>query len=185
MNYKLLADSIEFYEKQCFEIIEPEWRVPTKFLLEYFPCITEDKYFNAGNEELFVGSAEQSLIYAYKQGLLQPGLYQAITPCFRKGDNESEFHRELFMKNELIFIYTDRVRYSKLLHVVSAAARFFKQYVPTNKLNVVETGIDSCDILLNGIEIGSYGCRKVGDIQWIYGTGLAEPRFTMVLNKES
>lgn len=32
---------------------------------------------------------------------------------------------------------------------------------------------------LNGIEIGSYGYRSYRELHWIYGTGLAEPRFTL------
>jgi hypothetical protein len=30
----------------------------------------------------------------------------------------------------------------------------------------------------NDIEIGSYGMREYENFKWIYGTGMAEPRFS-------
>jgi hypothetical protein len=45
-------------------------------------------------------------------------------------------------------------------------------------LTIVKTEIGH-DIELNGIEIGSYGWRQNQDIIWAYGTGLAEPRFSI------
>ena len=37
------------------------------------------------------------------------------------------------------------------------------------------------DIVLNGIEVGSYGIRQHENLRWIYGTGIAEPRFSTAL----
>jgi hypothetical protein len=37
---------------------------------------------------------------------------------------------------------------------------------------------DTYDIEINGIEVGSYGIRSVDDVQYIYGTGLALPRYS-------
>jgi hypothetical protein len=36
------------------------------------------------------------------------------------------------------------------------------------------------DLTIDGIEIGSYGIRAYNAITWVYGTGLAEPRFSKV-----
>jgi hypothetical protein len=48
-------------------------------------------------------------------------------------------------------------------------------------LKVIETE-DGWDLELLGIEVGSYGIRRIGDVQYMYGTGLAEPRFGQVLS---
>jgi hypothetical protein len=34
--------------------------------------------------------------------------------------------------------------------------------------------------MYNGFELGSYGVRQYHDITWIYGTGIAEPRFSKI-----
>lgn len=39
------------------------------------------------------------------------------------------------------------------------------------------------DLLLSGIEVGSYGFREYKNNKWIYGTGLAEPRFSQAFEK--
>ena len=52
-----------------------------------------------------------------------------------------------------------------------------KPYVNSN-FEIVKTE-EGLDIELNGIEIGSYGYRSYKDFHWIYGTALAEPRFSL------
>ena len=51
----------------------------------------------------------------------------------------------------------------------------FYQPLFTKDLDVVktETGFD---IEINGNELGSYGIRSCEFLEWIYGTGCAEPR---------
>lgn len=44
----------------------------------------------------------------------------------------------------------------------------------------VASGIQK-DIVFRGIELGSYGIREHKYLKWVYGTGLAEPRFSNVL----
>jgi hypothetical protein len=64
------------------------------------------------------------------------------------------------------------------LQRISASAWNFFQTLTTGHLNIVQTEIGH-DIELNSIEIGSYGWRQHRDIIWAYGTGLAEPRFSI------
>ena len=45
---------------------------------------------------------------------------------------------------------------------------------------IVETD-EGWDINVGGIEVGSYGSRSIHDHLWVYGTGLAEPRFSQAL----
>jgi hypothetical protein len=59
---------------------------------------------------------------------------------------------------------------------------YYKCYVSQSKLKVAENpdAPGSYDIMLDGIEIGSYGHRTCLFCNWIYGTGLAEPRFSRI-----
>ena len=41
--------------------------------------------------------------------------------------------------------------------------------------------IYSEDIIINGIEYGSYGIRQFQDMYYIYGTGIALPRASKIL----
>ncbi len=48
-------------------------------------------------------------------------------------------------------------------------------------IDIVKTGHLMYDLNYKGIELGSYGTRKYKDINWVFGTGLAEPRLSKVL----
>jgi hypothetical protein len=54
-----------------------------------------------------------------------------------------------------------------------------------SKLLVREATPEGIDLVLNGIEVGSYGVRTVGNRTWTYGTGLALPRFTVAIDNFS
>lgn len=41
---------------------------------------------------------------------------------------------------------------------------------------------DGYDITYKGIELGSYGMRKCEFLEWVYGTGCAEPRLSYCQN---
>ena len=49
------------------------------------------------------------------------------------------------------------------------------------KIDIVKTE-QGFDLEYNGIELGSYGIRSCEYLDWIYATGLAEPRMSMVKN---
>lgn len=52
------------------------------------------------------------------------------------------------------------------------------------KLQITKVEIDefSYDLEINNIEVGSYGIRQYKNLFWVYGTGLAEPRFSQAIN---
>jgi len=82
------------------------------------------------------------------------------------------------MKNELII--TDDVTESSLLWLISCCRDFLQQEIG-HKVELIETK-DGYDLEYDGIEIGSYGIRSCEYLKWIYGTGIAEPRLTMINN---
>lgn len=98
-----------------------------------------------------------------------------LTPCFRDEPFYSNTHLRGFMKTEL-WSTTKTVS-----QVLDHALGFFGNHVPKSEL-LVETTDIGYDITLRGYELGSYGRRTVSGITYVYGTGLAEPRFDYALS---
>ena len=179
INYKILDDSIKYYESCGFTRIETPWMIS-----KYVDDITKPKdrpnYQLKHNNKCLVASGEQSFLYLYLKEYLPKGKFQTITPCFRS-DEYDMFHEKHFMKNELII--TDTVDEDTLYSLVNLAKNFFAMHLHDySKLNVVKTDI-GFDIEYNGIELGSYGIRECDFLKWIYGTGCAEPRLSKMCNE--
>lgn len=133
------------------------------------------------NGGYLIGSAEQSFLQMCLDGNLSDGKYMALTSCFRD-DPVDEFHRKFFHKIELMNLANINYKQFKTEDVVDLLKRvkYVLSRYTTNKLEVVETK-EGYDLMLNGLEIGSYGIRTYEDFNWVYGTGIAEPRFTQAV----
>lgn len=181
INYLRLGQSVEFYLQKGYINLESPWYVPVEIMNLTLPKnkdSQESLYFIPKNQKALVASGEQSLLYLASQKLLPKNKIQTITPCFRD-DQEDTYHQKYFMKNELMIPFCDDDFI--LEEMINQALSFFKTQVPDiQKLQVVKTE-DGFDIEYNGIEIGSYGIRNTKDFNWIYGTGCAEPRMSLVL----
>ena len=128
------------------------------------------------NDKCLVASGEQSFLYLYCKGFLPKGRFQTITPCWRYEAYDG-FHAKYFMKNELII--TDDVSENSLEKIISDANKFFSLYLRT-KIEKTDIGYDI--VSEDGVfELGSYGIRHCDFIDWVYGTGCAEPRKSTVL----
>lgn len=182
IDYHLLAKAKEYYESRGFDYIEVDWLIPsgisdiTKPAESQSVIVTPDKLS-------LLASGEQGFLYHINKGNLpKSGAYQTITPCFRN-DFVDSTHLRQFMKLELISYCTDKVAKreadNKIQEMINSAIGFFTQYCSTG-LKVIDLG-DSFDIEYKGIEIGSYGYRECEFCSWIYGTGIAEPRFSRLL----
>lgn len=170
IDYMKIAKSIEYYQAKGFIYREVPWDTPKQYQQATF--IGED--FNPiGNDRYLVGSSEQSFIYLMDQGLLENGRYITCSPCFRGGEI-TEIHQEYFMKAELF----DNVDYSesRLKEIVKQAVNFFSNYTTVHILQTDELAYDIVNPL--SIEVGSYGIRTYNEKSWIYGTAIAEPRFS-------
>jgi len=183
INYALLVDALEYYQDQGYKLIDVPWTVPKDALKITTPSnfdFTNNMYLN----KYLVGSAEQSFLYLIRTGQLKEGKYCAITPCFRN-DDEDEIHQKYFMKVELIHYTRKWWKWSSSMETMIYDARqFFEQFVSTTVVETVDNRDDeSYDIETNGIELGSYGIRHHENIDWIYGTGLAEPRLSIAMKQ--
>lgn len=179
INYNIIAKSIEHYSNEGFVRIESPWTVASAISAITKP--PESKDFEIANKDkVLVASGEQSFLALYNKGFLPLGKYQTVTPCFRD-ETFTLLHTKYFIKNELII--TDNVNYDSLMMLIESARRFFHSIMGTDLSLVETTGgkYPSFDLYYNGDELGSYGIRKCEYLTWIYGTGVAEPRLSRVM----
>src|SRR4051812_17183406 len=100
IDYKLLDDSIIYYEGKGFKRIESPWAVSENVdnITKPFDRVS---FQLKHNNKCLVASGEQSFLYLYLKGFLPHGQFQTITPCFRF-ESFDFLHTKYFMKNELI-----------------------------------------------------------------------------------
>lgn len=186
INYQYLADSIEHYEKRGFKRIESPWTVSKSISYITKPPVASD-FTITEKDKVLVASGEQSFLALYNKGFLPVGQYQTITPCFRN-DIFTPYHTKYFIKNELI--KTDKVNAFELNGVIHAAFSLFKSYFRDDdaglKVKEIVANLAYDIIYCDGnieLELGSYGMRECEFLKWIFGTGIAEPRFSRVIEK--
>ena len=188
IDYKNLADSVEFYRQKGYTPIEVPWTVT-----EYVDDITKPAdrvhYQLRHNGKCLVASGEQGFLYLYLKDYLPLGRFQTITSCFRDEPYDL-FHEKCFMKNELII--TDKVDENHLGSIIDDAREFFCGTIGCTHdyVEVVKTDLNGLSYDINyvrrnasgdsdgDVELGSYGIRRTEFLTWIYGTGCAEPRLS-------
>lgn len=183
IRWGYITRALEYYQARGFKYIEASWMVARDHIDVTLPTGREPITTNCG---VLVGSAEQSFIELMMQGELQRGNYMAATPCFRD-DPVDRLHQKTFFKVELIYylgdaFQPDLVKVNTPLWTATMAVEaqgFFYTLGPCPKIVTTSEGID---LELGGIEIGSYGVRTHNGLTWVYGTGIAEPRYSTVLH---
>lgn len=178
IKYHILNEALNHYISLGYEYIDVPWIVDIETQL--ITCPSEDMIYKTTGGGL-VGSAEQGFIKLLLDDKLDHNKkYCAITPCFRLNDSKhGSLHKEYFMKLEL---FSCAHNYYSIMW---DAYRLFDTYLRDNapRLKTASDTGESADIELNGIEIGSYGRRKLQNgVKYHYGTGMALPRFTMALH---
>lgn len=178
IDYGKIASSVTYYEKLGYTRLEAPWWVS-----EEINNITKPEgaiqYHIVENNKCLVASGEQSLLYMAVKGRLPKGKYQTVTPCFRH-EPINKLHKKCFIKNELMI--TDKVSEKILDQIIFDALSFFRTQVPDPKLLDTLLTEEGLDILYRGKEIGSYGIRKCEFLEWVYGTGCAEPRLSRTIS---
>lgn len=176
INYEILNKSILHYEDCGFKRIETPWLVTEQVSNYTKPDPNIQDYKVEHNQKVLVASGEQSFLYLYLKDFLPPGRFQTITPCFRS-ESFDFLHSKYFMKNELID--THNVSKINLMKIIDCALSFFQQWIPEAKVVPMEAG--KYDIMWGEYELGSYGIRSNEFLKWVYGTGVAEPRFSRLI----
>lgn len=187
INYGFIQQTQDHFEDKGFQRIETPWTV-TQAISDITrpPGAVDFKLIHDDNKVL-VASGEQGFLYLYNKGFLPKGRFQTTTPCFRK-EPFGPFHTKYFIKTELID--TTQPNTSSLDRMVEGAFTNFVHIISMvggnpEELKLVSTsyelGYSSYDIEYKGKEIGSYGIRSCDFLDWVYGTAIAEPRFTKAL----
>ncbi len=182
IDYSIIHDSIQYYTEKGFQRIESPWTVTSGISDITRPPDKKAFELQHVDGKVLVASGEQSFLYLFNKGFLPMGKYQTTTPCFRS-DSFDATHTKYFIKNELID--TSDVTFERLDEIVQIAFGFFSKYVPEKDLEIHGDGLTGLafDINYKGIELGSYGIRTCPFVQWIYATGVAEPRFSSTIRR--
>jgi hypothetical protein len=181
INHERLVEASRHYADDGYYPIDVPWIVQDEAYHVTKPESAGRDFKTIGGN--LVASGEQSFLQLMLDGKLDikdPYLskLQCTTPCFRD-EKYDELHHPYFMKVELIDLDACS---SKLAVMIAKAHHFFRKYVPTRLVQIDYHTFDIVDLRF-GIELGSYGIRKYKGFEWVYGTGLAEPRMTQVLCK--
>ena len=180
IDYQVIADALTHYTSKGYARIEAPWTVTRAVSDLTRPEGCADWYIESKKKTL-VASGEQSFLYLYLKGFLPAGKVITVTPCFRDEPFDLT-HTKYFLKAELID--TVDASKSRLDEMINTALIFFAENLGKidhvqNKLEVVPTE-DGFDIEYDGYELGSYGIRSCPYLSWIYGTAVAEPRFSTI-----
>lgn len=201
INYSVVSRAILYYEKVGYRYVEVPWQVSMKALMVTAPSYIKEDAMEKINPSNFVASGEQSFLDMIINKKLPKGKYCCATLCFRPGDDVRDgLHFPNFFKVELIEYISDSTGLKgEEAHLVAKnvdamadkAAVFMENLLSVDLL--VESVVDEsrfgcmsffcCDIVSEDhkIELGSYGYREAKGIgSWIYGTGVALPRLTIV-----
>lgn len=200
INYAHLGYAQELYGRMGYRPIEVPWRVSTGILDVTRPKLSVGDYVIEGTGKGLIASGEQGFMTMMNKGMLPAGLYQTITPCFRN-ERYDDTHSKQFMKLELINVLPEDTKYeanSLAEHVAKCAMNVFTTIAPGLEPYLAIVRQDVNDPLLIGdqfdieltltdrtIELGSYGVRRAFFGTWVYGTGIAEPRFSKALTAHS
>lgn len=186
INYELLYKAIKYFSKHGFTQIETPWRVSKEAIEGTF----NSKMSFKSDDKFLIGSAEQGFLELYLNNKLPSfGQFMSVSPCFRN-EKPDYYHQQEFMKLELIFLSNFEIskddNHFKIFRKFVINFIIKKLNIKNSDIIIVQTNDNSSlyseDILINGIEYGSYGIRKFNDVHYIYGTGIALPRFSKIYN---
>lgn len=167
--------------------VDLPWQVPSCFTQATRPlfCHVQDVDTPHGT---LLASGEQAFLWLDAQRRLPEECMVGWTPCFRDEAVLDDWHQYGFIKLEAyrpLGHACDRV--AELLSMVDRAQECFSLY---SGQDVVRRPLadGTIDLELNGHEVGSYGIRKHPTVparQYVYGTVLAEPRFSMASSSKN
>lgn len=175
IDYKKLFDSLEYFKNNDFEYIDLDW-VVDYYISNITKPIHRKEYFI--DDKVLVASAEQTFLQMMYDQKLKNGRYCGLTPCFRDEECIDYLHSKYFMKVELID--TLNVDEKSLFEIIDLCIINFQKYISCEVLKIDEYSYDIIDSKYK-IELGSYGLRSYGNYEWIYATGIAEPRLSKVI----
>lgn len=179
----ILTNALAYYGEK-YKLIDVPYIVDVDVSAETKPTFVEDLHHN--KDKVYVGSGEQSFIQLMKENKLSDGKSMCLTPCYREESVLDDTHLKMFMKLELIdyrYKWSVRDEFMKehlvaLSDMLLNAHKFYKNNISVyDEIEIIKSDSNQYDIVINDFEVGSYGIRETSFGRFIYGTGLALPRF--------
>lgn len=181
---KALLKCINYLTDKGYEMIDVPFYVDKDVSSFTRPEFKKDYHHgNDTSHNVYVASGEQSFLQLIKDGILTSGKYITLTPCVRDEylSELSDIKLKVFMKLELISL-TDSLDKAKVLlnQILFDMINFYTDYFNITILPIDDTSID---LVVNDIELASYGIRNYNGQYYVYGTGIALPRFNKLFEK--
>lgn len=174
INWEFLNRVMDYHRANGYTPVEVPWLVERATV-----DLTYTGPLNAALQGLYlVGSGEQGFLELERKGKMPRGKFVTMTPCFRDEPQVDEYHQLHFQKVELY--QNVNVSYQAAWEMMEDAYDGMRTLMGSREFNIIDTDA-GFDLMLHGVEVGSYGIREVDGIAWVYGTALAEPRFSTVL----
>lgn len=188
----LLHLALQWWQNRGFQYVDLPWMVPTNYADAHRPSFCRDVPTLHGS---FVGSGEQSFLMLRDEDRLPVGArgYVGWTPCLRDEVLDAT-HQHGFMKAEWFVPLTDaevanwRTILDELLEDQVGMFKNVSRYAggPLElQITCEESGPNQWDLIVGGLEVGSYGLRYFNGRPYLYGTALALPRFTQALERSA
>lgn len=191
IDYALFGRAMSAYIDRGYTYVETPWVVPEKIIRATLPpefgyfeqmmrddrtadakpadcrCPPYPSYKSKGG---LVGSAEQGFLALS----LPDGAYVGAGPCFRDEEPIDLYRRPYFMKIELFVTLPD----AEVGRLVTDAQEVMSLF--TDEPIGIAITSEGFDLEIGEMEVGSYGERiHPQHGRWLYGTGLALPRFSV------
>lgn len=180
IDWFILNNAVQFYQNMGdYTYVETPWVVPHAALM--LTCPSPDWIIDTNGHGGLVASAEQGFLALEQAGRIGKGRFLSCGPCYREERVYDDLHQFQFMKVELY--RNDQTDEAALDEMVTLAQKFFAFGLPVSQPILREPTPEGFDLTLNGVEIGSYGIREAGGFRWVYGTGVALPRFSVAKRK--
>ena len=176
INWGYLSQALSAYQELGYRYVELPWMIPKRYNM--ITCLHESWVMDVEGYGSLVGSAEQAFLYMNLTGQIPDGKYVGLTPCFRTDEVDAS-HSTHFMKVEL-YESGPHVTLTEAADMMSEAMLMMESLA--GRQLVIEHTTQGADLMMNGVEVGSYGVREHEGHKWAYGTGLAEPRFSYAVN---
>lgn len=183
---KIMLKAVDYFSSK-YNIVDVPYIVDVDVSNTTKPIWADNLHHS--KDKVYIASGEQSFIQLMKEGKLPYGRSMCLTPCYRDESILDDLHLKMFMKLELIYFpdpnlwqNTNLAKIStelKVIEILQDALEFYERY--SDNIEVVEVDENQLDIYINGIEVGSYGLRETEYGNFVYGTGLALPRFNQAI----
>jgi hypothetical protein len=185
-SFLLLQEALAYWRELGYLFVDLPWVIERHYIEATRPSGAP-----VGLETPYgflVASGEQSFLKLASEGKLHeaPG-YIGWTPCFREEPAFTQLQHLGFLKAEL-HIPVESVahglealprlltRQQELFENLAQMMNYYEAEITLEIISAQQT-----DILVNGVEVGSYGVRSFEGRSYLYGTALALPRFTQAL----